>query len=41
MITSTLHVFPDEIRAHAGRKPCPATRPGTPRNPNSGRRYGT
>jgi NADH:ubiquinone oxidoreductase subunit F (NADH-binding) len=41
MITSALHAFPEELRAHANRKPCPATRPGTPHDPNPGRRYGT
>jgi NADH:ubiquinone oxidoreductase subunit F (NADH-binding) len=37
MIASALHAFPDELRAHANRKPCPATRHDT----NHGRRYGT
>jgi len=41
MIASALHTFPDEMRAHANRKPCPATRPGTAHGPNRGRRYGT
>ena len=41
MIASALHAFPEEMRAHANRKPCPATRPGIPQAPNQGRRYGT
>jgi len=42
MIASALRVFPDEVRAHANRKLCPAaTRPSTPRDPHHGRRYGS
>jgi NADH:ubiquinone oxidoreductase subunit F (NADH-binding) len=34
MIASALTAFPDEVRAHANRRPCPATR-------RPGRRYGS
>ena len=34
MIASALNTFPDEVRAHTNRRPCPATR-------HPGRRYGS
>jgi NADH:ubiquinone oxidoreductase subunit F (NADH-binding) len=41
MIASALDAFPEELRAHANRKACPATRPGTAHAADQGRRYGT
>ncbi|HET9171042.1 MAG TPA: NADH-ubiquinone oxidoreductase-F iron-sulfur binding region domain-containing protein [Actinospica sp.] len=37
LIASALHAFPEELRAHANRKPCPAAH----HDPHHGRRYGT
>ncbi|WP_212516811.1 NADH-ubiquinone oxidoreductase-F iron-sulfur binding region domain-containing protein [Actinospica acidithermotolerans] len=41
LIASALRAFPEEVRAHADRKRCPAVHRAEQRDPHQGRRYGT